>query len=353
MKKQTRTLAVLAVLVVVCLGGYFGLRGWNQSQEEAEHTYLARLTQVDHLTYDKDGLEMAFTYDGDDVWTYDGDETFPLDASDLDAIGDLFDGLEAQRVIDQPEDLASYGLDQPQRTVTAQGQPADDDSAASVTVLLGNEVDGNYYAMVEGDEGTVYTIPSDLFDKTDCTLLQLGQPEQLPALKEENVEAVALSRGGQTVSLTKTARTETVETGESDENGDAVTEEVTEYTWYLDGAELPQDSQAVDDLLSALAQLSFTQCLAYKPAQEELAAMGLAGTDTLSVTVTYGDGQTLSLLCGASAQSGDGDSEESSDVYAMQDGSDMVHALSASTADTLASLLAADWTAVPDDGSAS
>lgn len=342
MKKQTRTLVVLAVLVVACLGGYFALKGWNQAQEEAEHTYLAQITDVSHLTFDKDGLEMSFTYDGDEVWTYDGDETFPLDGADLDAIAQLFESLEAQKVIGEPEDLSSYGLDEPQRTVTAEGQPTDGESAASVTILLGDEVDGAYYAMVEGDEETVYTIASDLFDQTDCTLLQLGQAEQLPSLKEENVEAVELSQNGQTVSLTKTARTETFETGENDEEGNPITEEITEYTWYLDGTELPQDSQAVDDLLSALAQLSFTECLAYKSAQEELDAMGLAGTDTLTLTVTYGDGQTLKLLCGSLT------GEESDRVYAMQEGSDMVHALSSSTADTLSGLLQADWTAVPD-----
>lgn len=342
MKKQTRTLAVLAVLVVVCLGGYFALKGWNQAQEEAEHTYLARITDVSRITYDKDGLEMSFTYDGDGLWTYDGDETFPLNADDLDAIGALFESLEAQKVIREPEALSSYGLDAPRRIVTVEGQPADDESASSVTLLLGDEVDSNCYVMVEGEEDTVYTISSDLFDKTDCTLLQLGQPEQLPALKEENVEAVELSQNGQTVSLTKATRTETIETGETDEEGNPETEEVTEYTWSLDGTELPQDSQAVDDLVSALAQLNFTECLAYKSAQEELEAMGLAGTGTLTLTVTYGDGQTLSLLCGALT------GEDSDIVYAMQEGSDMVHALSASVEETLSGLLQADWTAVPD-----
>ena len=60
---------------------------------------------------------------------------------------------------------------------------------------------------------------------------------------------------------------------ETDEEGNPETEEVTEYTWSLDRTELPQDSQAVDDLVSALAQLNFTECLAYKSAQEELEAM--------------------------------------------------------------------------------
>lgn len=336
MKKQTRTLVVLAALVVVCLGGYFALKGWNQAQEEAEHTYLAQIADVNHITFDKDGLELAFTWDGTDTWTYDGDGAFPVDGDDLDAIVQLFESLEAQKVIDEPEELSSYGLDEPQRTVTAESE------SGSVTILLGDTVDSYTYAMVEGEEGRVYTIPSDLFDQTDCTLLQLGEPEQLPSLKEENVEAVTLTKGEQTVSLTKTARTETIETGENDEEGNPVTEEVTEYTWYLDGTELPQDSQAVDDLLSALAQLSFTECLAYQSAQEELEAMGLAGTDTLTLNVTYGDGQTLKLLCGILT------GEESESVYAMEEGSDMVHALSNSTADNLASLLEADWTAVPE-----
>ena len=336
MNKQTRTLVVLAALVVVCLGGYFALKGWNQAQEEAEHTYLAQIADVNHLAFDKDGQALAFTWDGTDTWTYDSDGAFPVDGDDLDAIAQLFESLEAQKVIDEPEELSSYGLDEPQRTVTAEGE------SGSVTILLGDTVDSYTYAMVEGEEGRVYTIPSDLFDQTDCTLMQLGEPEQLPSLKEENVEAVTLTQGEQTVSLTKTARTETIETGENDEEGNPITEEITEYTWYLDGAELPQDSQAVDDLLSALAQLSFTECLAYQSAQEELEAMGLSGTDNLTLNVTYGDGQTLTLLCGIVT------GEESEDVYAMEEGSDMVHALSDSTADNLASLLEADWTAVPE-----
>ena len=342
MKKQTRTLAVLAILVVVCLGGYFALKGWNQAQEEAEHTYLAQLTQVTHLTFDKDGLEMAFTCGEDGTWTYDGDGEYPLDGDDLDNIADLFASLEAQRVISQPEALTSYGLDAPARTIAVEGQPADDESASAVTILLGNEVDGSYYAMVEGDEETVYTIASDLFEQTDCTLLQLGQPEQLPSMKEENVEAVTLEQGDASVSLTKTAQTETVETGETDEEGNPVTEEVTEYTWYLDGTELPQDSQAVDDLLSALAQLSFNSCQAYKPAQEELAGMGLEESTALKLTVTYGDGQTLELWVGSAL------GEEESGMYAMQPGSNMVHALSETPAQILNELLTADWTAVPE-----
>ena len=338
MKKQTRTLVVLAALVAVCLGGYFALKGWNRAREEAEHTYLARLSDVDRLTFDKDGLEMSFTRDGEGLWTYDGDGAYPVDGDDLDAIAQLFESLEAQKVIAQPEPLSSYGLDEPRRTVTAESP------GGSVTLLLGDEAEENRYALVEGEEETVYTIASDLFERTDCTLLQLGQPEQLPSLKEENLEAVELSAGGRTVSLTKTARTETVETGENDQEGNPITQEITQYTWYLDGEELPQDSQAVDDLLSALAQLSFTQCLAYKSAQEELDSMGLAGTGgTLTLTVTYGGGQELTLLCGLTT------GEESDDVYAMQEGSDMIHALSASAADTLTSLLEADWTAVPED----
>ena len=130
MKRQKRTLVVLAVLVVACLGGYLALRAWNQDQEEASHTYVAQLAQVEHLSFDPEG-------------------------------------------------------------------------------------------------------------------------QTLPSFQEEDVEQVKLSQGEQAITLTTTAQTQTQETDEVDEEGAAVTQEVTVYTWYRDGQELPQDSQAVDTLLSA------------------------------------------------------------------------------------------------------
>ena len=46
MKKQTRTLVVLAALVAVCLGGYFALKGWNQAREEAEHWFRTQVRPI-------------------------------------------------------------------------------------------------------------------------------------------------------------------------------------------------------------------------------------------------------------------------------------------------------------------
>lgn len=332
MSRQTRTLAILAVLVVVFLGGYFALRSWNQSQEEASHTYLAQMSQVTHLSFDKEGQTLSFSWDETGGWTYDGDTDFPVNSSMLEDIAELFTDLEAVRVIEEPQGLADYGLDQPQRTVIAQGE------TDSVTLLLGDPVEENYYAMVEG--GTqVYTIPSDLFTNTDYTLFQLVQTETLSAFQEDDIQQVTLSQGEQNLTLTVSSHTETQETGEVDENGEAVTEEVTSYTWNLDGQELPQDSQAVDTLLSCLGLQTFGDCVAFKPTQEELEAMGLDEASALTVTVTGTEDKSLELLLGNPTGAED-------QVYAKQKDSQLVFTLSQETQTKLKSLFSADWTVV-------
>ena len=339
MKKQMRTLAVLAALVAVCLAGYFALRAWNQSREAASHTYLSRLTGVTRLSYDKEGEEISFTRDGDGNWTWDGDEDFPVDGTALEEAAGLLSALEAVRTIDQPEALSSYGLEECQRTITVQG-----DGDQTVTLLLGDEVDGNYYAMVQGND-TVYTVAGDLFEATDYTLMELGTVDQPPTITESTAETVVLQKGERSVTLTKDTRTETQETGEADENGDPVTEEVTVYTWYLAGQALPQESEAVDELIFCLWDLSFDGCCAFKPEESELEAMGLTGGDTLTLTVTYSKGQKLELLIGGPAADGDGTT-----VCAMEAGSDMVYTMDSGTAEALEGLLDADWTAVPEEG---
>ena len=334
MNRQTRTLAILGALVVLCLGGYFALRAWNQSREETSHTYLAQMSQVTHLSFDKEGQTVAFTWDETGGWTYDGDPDFPVNSSMVEAVAELFTGLEAVRVIDQPEALASYGLDQPQRTVTAQGE------GGSVTLLLGDPVGEDYYALVEG--GTVvYTIPADLFTNTDYTLLQLAETETLPSFQEEDIRQVTLSQGERTVTLTVSSHTETQETNEV-EDGKAVTQEVTVYTWYLDGQELPQGSQGVDTLLSCLTGQSFGSCVAFKPTREELERMGLEEPSALVLTVTGTEGQDLELILG-------GPTNQEGQVYARQGDSPLVFDLDQQTRTDLEGLLSADWTAVAEE----
>ena len=90
-----------------------------------------------------------------------------------------------------------------------------------------------------------------------------------------------------------------------------------------------------------LSSLAFDACYDYKGEADTLAACGL-DTPVGVLTVTYGEGETLTLTIGA--LDGTGDS-----YYAQLSGDPAVYLLSADSVDTLVSLSAQELTAVEED----
>lgn len=65
--KQGKTLLILLVLLVACLGVYLALRSYNRAQEAVDDTvYLTNLGEVTSLSFTgTDGSDLSFTKDGD------------------------------------------------------------------------------------------------------------------------------------------------------------------------------------------------------------------------------------------------------------------------------------------------
>lgn len=153
MTKQTKTLTVLAAALVVCGGAYAALRVWNDRQAQMDDTvYVTQLSDLTVLSLINGQGELSFTK-AEDVWQYDGDDAFPADQEAVEDLAEQIGSLAAIRVIDDPEDLSAYGLDEPalQATVTA-------GDGTAVTLLLGDVSDSYCYAK-RADSDTVYTSP--------------------------------------------------------------------------------------------------------------------------------------------------------------------------------------------------
>lgn len=115
MKKQTKQLLALAGVLVLCVGVYAGLRVWNAGAEEREAAaadYVVQLTDVTALSFDNGGGTLAFTKT-DDNWTLDTDADFPVDGTYLDALANGLESVEAERILEDPDELADYGLEDP------------------------------------------------------------------------------------------------------------------------------------------------------------------------------------------------------------------------------------------------
>lgn len=336
MTKQTKTLTVLAAALVVCGGAYAALRVWNDRQAQIDDTvYVTQLSDLTALSLTNGQGELSFTK-VEDAWQYDGDASFLADQEAVEDLAEQVGSLAAIRVIDDPEDLSAYGLDEPalQATVTA-------GDGTAVTLLLGDVSDSYCYAK-RTDSDTVYTVSADLPENLESLeLLDLAAIPDFPDLGTDTISSLTWESGGTTLTLTKT-ETETAGTENGDSSADASSSsEETEPAWDVNGTAIPSDNSAFTSLMAQISSLAFDACYDYKGEAETLAECGL-DTPVGVLTVTYGEGETLTLTIGA--LDGTGDS-----YYAQLSGDPGVYLLSADSVDALISLSAQELTAVEED----
>lgn len=336
MTKQTKTLTVLAAALVVCGGAYAALRVWNDRQAQIDDTvYVTQLSDLTGLSLTNGQGELSFTK-AEDAWQYDGDDAFPADQEAVEDLAEQIGSLAAIRVIDDPEDLSAYGLDEPalQASVTA-------GDGTAVTLLLGDVSDSYCYAK-RTDSDTVYTVSTDLPENLESLeLLDLAAIPGFPDLGTDTISSLTWESGGTTLTLTKT-ETETAGTENGDSSADASSSsEETEPAWDVNGTAIPSDNSAFTSLMAQISSLAFDACYDYKGEADTLAACGL-DTPVGVLTVTYGEGETLTLTIGALDGAGDS-------YYAQLSGDPGVYLLSADSVDALISLSAQELTAAEEE----
>ena len=328
MTKQARTLVVLTAALVVCGGAYAALRAWNTQQAEADDTvYVTQMSDLTGLTLTNSAGTLSFTKDGG-TWQYDGDTAFPADQGAVEDLAEQVGALAAIRVIDDPEDLSAYGLDEPalQASVTA-------GDGSTATLLLGDVSSSYCYAKL-ADSDTVYTVSPTLSEDLEVLeLLDLAEIPDFPDLGTDTISSLTWESGGTTLTLTKT-ETETADTGSGDSSADGSSSsesaEETEPAWDVNGTAIPSDNSTFTSLMAQLSSLTFDACCDYKGEADTLAACGL--DDPVGVlTVTYGEGETFTLTLGALDGTGDA-------YYAQLSGDPAVYLLSRDPVSTLTSL---------------
>ena len=339
MTKQTKTLAALAAALVVCGGAYAALRVWNDQQAQLDDTvYVTQLSDFTALSFTNAQGELSFTK-AEDAWQYDGDASFPADQEAVEDLAEQVGSLAAIRVIDDPEDLSAYGLDEPalQASVTA-------GDGTAVTLLLGDVSDSYCYAK-RTDSDTVYTVSTDLPENLESLeLLDLAAIPGFPDLGTDTISSLTWESGGTALTLTKAeAETAGTESGDSSADASSSSESVeeTEPAWDVNGTAIPSDNSTFTSLMAQISSLAFDACYDYKGEADTLAECGL-DTPVGVLTVTYGEGETLTLTIGA--LDGTGDS-----YYAQLSDDQAVYLLSADSVDTIISLSAQELTAAEED----
>lgn len=194
MKKQKIQMCILLAVCGLCVGGYFAIsRHEFEIKEE-----LSEVLVTDFNKDDVTGLTVSGDYElklvkGDDgVWK---EESIPEKAIKQESVNMLLSEIDnittSETVIEAPEDLSQYGLDEPFRTITAELS-----DGTSVTLCAGAKSDllSKYYVKTEGGE-SVYMVDSYIVEDFAKT------PEELV---EEETTGTPAAAEAETVTETET-----------------------------------------------------------------------------------------------------------------------------------------------------
>ena len=268
MKWSKRLYILLGVLAVVCAGTY-GVLQYEERKEEISNSDEVVLEisadDVTGLSWEYDSQTLSFHKN--EIWTYDDDEAFPVSEEKIDELLDVFGEFRVSFVIEDVEDYAQYGLDDPVCTIDI--ETADE----TYEIQLGDysTMDSERYVSI-GD-GNVYLVQEDPLDTYDAVLSDMIQNDETPSFGSAEIAQIQFS-GSEDYQISY------VEDSTDSYCADDV------YFTEQDGETRPLDTSNVDSYLSVISNLDLTDYVTYNATEEELASYGLDDPD-LTVTVQY------------------------------------------------------------------
>ena len=269
MKKSTKL--VSAVVVLAVLGGvYVGLNTYVSKEEKTESSeeesktevFSVKTDDIKSLEFIVDKKEVTFEKK-DDSWVKKDETAFPVNQTTLDSAASAIKKVEADRVLEDVEDLTEYGLDSPSNTVTV-------DTADGTTKLnIGDEntSTNQYYISKDDDDSTVYVVAADTVSPFMNSLYDYAQGEDFPTIDSSTVKKVQVSENKDSYVL--------------EENSDGATWDVSG-----DGSSDKEsaDTTAAGNVTSGLGSFAFDQFVNYNA--EDLSQYGL-DKPYATITVDY------------------------------------------------------------------
>lgn len=329
MKRSKKLIALLAVLAVLVGAAYaipalFPEEGVDEEEDTSFTLFTLDPDTVTAISWTCGEETLSMAYDGE-AWGRTGDAAFPLDASYIEAMLDTLSEITGYKTIDEPEELAEYGLARPVCTVTISAD-------AEYQIDLGDETTMGGERYISIGDGKVYLAAEEIVDCFEYGLYDIVQMESVPAMSDlkyvsvdtdvQDLELVYLENSGLTYS--------------------------DSYVWFektADGYRV-LDTELTKSLISNITGLSWDACVDHD-AGDRLADYGL---DAPRVVVTIGYVKTVQVATNETDEDGnviyDTQTEDASSTleigadtddgsYARIAGSGMVYLLGSDICETL------------------
>ncbi|MGN0968565.1 MAG: DUF4340 domain-containing protein [Oscillospiraceae bacterium] len=269
--KRGKKLMLLGLVLVVLAGASFAALKLNpdtdansSTAEESVRIYSVDPDNVTKLSWTYNG-ETVTLMDAGDGWMYADDRNFPLDESYLDAMLDALSEITASKTIENVEDLAQYGLEEPvcALTVTA---------GTTSEIKLGDETGLGGQRYLSLGDGSVYLVDSSLLNDFSYGLYDIIQKESIPSMS--TIRSFVVGDGTRQFAIDYL-----------ENSGLAHSDR---YTWFAETEDgyCTLDPELTESFVEQVTYLKWGRCVDYKATASALKEYGL-DDPAVTVTVTY------------------------------------------------------------------
>ena len=295
--KNKKGLIVGIIILVLLLGAYFLLRYLNLDKEDTEEEDASETV----FEIDADDIsniqivsgENTFDFShGDDKWNYVEDDKFPLSESAiLDKVSSLT-SVSSMRTIEDPDNLADFGLENPEVTATVT-----DTDGKETELALGatNDAVSGCYMSMNGDTSKIYLVDTTLKTNLEFDLSDIAEKEDIPSITGSTITSITIQKPEGTAKLFQDSGSETGWTFED-----------------TDGSSVPADSSLVSTYTGNFSALAWTDYVTYD--LNNLGAYGLENPTVITV-----DYQQEEEADGSDTESSDDSAEETADDSTKDD----------------------------------
>lgn len=304
MKNKTVKMILAVAVLAVCCGAYAGVKTYVSHQEQKESeaeseentsVFTASADDIKSLDFMVDDTETTFEKK-DDSWVKKDDTDFPVNQSTLDSAASSVTSVESDRVLEDVDDLAEYGLDSPANTIKIVTKSEDEDGDDTTTTLyVGDENSStSQYYVRKDDEKTVYLVDSSCVEPFTKTLYDYAQMEDFPAISSTDTITKISVDGDNSYELKKDADTSV-------------------WSVNANGEEDKADSATVSSLVSSFGSMAYNSIADYKC--EDKSKYGLDKPYS-TITVDY---QEEAETSDDNAETSDSETPDSTETTEMVD----------------------------------
>lgn len=268
-KKKGKGLVLAVLILIILLALYFVIdrvQKESEKESETEETEIklpVSVTKEELSRVTVKNQETTMTFEkSDDAWIYKEDGDFPVDETALETKLNKLTSLSVDRMLESPEDLSEYGLDEPALEITVMKT-----DGTSFTLHIGdkNSSTNDYYMKVD-DGADVYTVAGSSISAFEMEPYDVALSDGFPTIDSDSIRSIDVDKEDESIEFAP------------DESG---------VSWKMKAGEENEEavsSTAMEDITGAVTGLTYNDFVDYKG--DDLARYGLDDPKAVITVVT-------------------------------------------------------------------